>query len=219
MAAVMPRELTEYIETRILPGYTRFDSAHNIEHAQRVLANSMAIAEDYDVNMAMVYVIAAYHDVGLIDGRDGHEKASAALLLADDALKQWFADDELSVMAQAVEDHRASNDCEPRSLYGKIIAEADRDIDYATILKRTVQYSLEHFPRYNFEQHFERTISHLNEKYGENGYLKCWLNTAQNMRQLAELRNNIADGVKISADFQSVYDALTNQASSAAKPA
>ncbi len=49
-------------------------------------------------------------------------------------------------MREAVEDHRASTDHEPRSLYGKIVAEADRIIDPDTTLRRTVQYGLKQNP-------------------------------------------------------------------------
>ena len=42
------------------------------------------------------------------------------------------------MIGEAVEDHRASLPYEPRSLYGKIISEADRDLDFERILKRTL---------------------------------------------------------------------------------
>ena len=45
-----------------------------------------------------------------------------------------------------VEDHRASTDHEPRSIYGKIVAEADRIIDPDITLRRTVQYGLKQNP-------------------------------------------------------------------------
>ena len=39
--------------------YDRFDKAHNKEHIDRVIKNSLSIAKDYDVDMSKVYVIAA----------------------------------------------------------------------------------------------------------------------------------------------------------------
>ena len=133
-------EIMTYIQHNIVPQYSYCDKAHNLEHINKVIQNSLAIAPDYDIDMNMLYVIAAYHDVGLSQGRENHERTSAAFLLADSKLKQWFSKDELRLMAEAVEDHRASNDYEPRSIYGRIILEADRDVEYITILTRTIQY-------------------------------------------------------------------------------
>jgi uncharacterized protein len=41
-------------------------------------------------------------------------------------------------MKEAVEDHRASSSRQPRSIYGKIVAEADRDIDTHEIFLRAI---------------------------------------------------------------------------------
>ena len=65
-----------------------------------------------------------------------------------------------------MEDHRASNTREPRTIYGKIIAEADRIIDADTIMTRTVQYGLSHYPTLTKEEHIERAVTHIHEKYG-----------------------------------------------------
>ena len=182
-----------------------FDKAHNIEHVDKVINNSMSIAKDLKVNINMVYVIAAYHDIGLIKGCDNHEKTSAEFLLLDSKLKDWFSEDEIRIMSEAVEDHRASSSCEPRSIYGKIVSEADRDIDYITILTRTIQYSLDNFPNYTYTQHFTRTYEHIQDKYGENGYVKLWLDTAINRKNLQVIRNVIANIEIFTADFERIY--------------
>lgn len=198
-------DILSYVQQNIIPLYSSFDKAHNREHVDKVIKNSLAIAPDYGVDMNKVYVIAAYHDVGLSQGREHHEKSSAAFLLADLKLKEWFTEDELAVMSEAVKDHRASNDYEPRSIYGKIVAEADRDIEFTTILTRTIQYSLKNFPDYDFERHLTRTYEHIRDKYGEGGYLKLWLNTAENERNLRELRGMVTSKEKLSPAFEKIF--------------
>ncbi|MCL2703954.1 MAG: HD domain-containing protein [Defluviitaleaceae bacterium] len=198
-------EIVNYVMQNILPKYESFDEAHNLEHVNRVIKNSLSIASDYSLDINKVYIIAAYHDIGLSQGRTNHEKTSAALLLLDTKLKEWFSDDELRLMSEAVEDHRASNSYEPRSIYGKIVSEADRDIEYITILTRIIQYSLDNYPEFSFEQHFTRSYEHIRDKYGENGYLKLWLDTEINRKNLHEVRRAVASLENFKADFENVF--------------
>lgn len=199
------QEVLSYIQQNIIPKYLAFDNAHNLGHVNKVIQSSLKIASAYDVDITKVYVIAAYHDVGLSQGRENHEKTSASFLLSDTKLNEWFSKNELLLMAEAVEDHRASNDYEPRSIYGKIVSEADRDIEYATILTRTIQFGLKNFPDYNFERHFIRTFQHIKNKYGENGYLKLWLNTEMNQEGLKEIRRMISSKERLRNDFEKIF--------------
>ena len=141
----------------------------------------------------MVYTIAAYHDLGIVNGRENHHTDSGKILMADPELKKYFTEEQLLTMKEAVEDHRASSKNEPRSLYGRIVAEADRQIDPRTIVVRTVQYGLEHYPELDKAGHFARAEAHLHEKYGEGGYLRLWFPESENARKLAELRRLLAD--------------------------
>lgn len=204
------QEIVNYIQQNIIPKYTYFDKAHNLEHVNKVIQNSLSIANEYDADLNKAYTIAAYHDLGLIQGRENHEKASADLLIADLKLKEWFSENELILMAEAVEDHRASNDYEPRSIYGKIISEADRDIEYFTILKRTIQYGLDNYKSNDFEQHLSRAYEHIQNKYGENGYLKLWLDTEVNRHNLQELRSMIVSYEKFIIDFKKIFNECIN---------
>jgi|GEM_PF-321387 len=199
-ANVNPR-LKAYIRQHIFPQYNDFDAAHKEEHVRRVINNSFLIAQNFDVNLQMIYTIAAYHDIGLIHGREHHERTSAQILLADETIKSWFAHDELLVMAEAIADHRASGTHEPRSIYGKIIAEADRDLEYLIILKRCILFSQEHYPHYTTEQHFERLYHHMQDKYGVHGYLNIWLDTEPNRSNLALIREKLANPSELKSDF------------------
>ena len=157
--------MKHYIETEILPRYETFDKAHQKDHADYVISQSLELAKHYDVDMDMVYAIAAYHDTGLAVDRKTHHLESGKVVRNDNRLAEWFTPEQIETMAQAVEDHRASNKNEPRSIYGKIVAEADRQIDGMTILRRTIQFGLNHYPELDREGHWERTIEHINEKY------------------------------------------------------
>lgn len=201
------RELRDYIEQRIIPRYRSFDRAHNLDHVRSVIDRSLTLAADRKVNAEMVYTIAAYHDTGLINGREHHHIDAGRILEADTELRRWFSEEEIRTMREAVEDHRASSDHAPRSVYGRIVAEADRQIDPATIIRRTVQYSLAHCPGLDREGHFARCAGHLREKYGEGGYLRLWIEESENARQLGVLRQIIADAQRLRDAFDEAFDA------------
>ena len=199
-------ELIDYIETGILPRYKTFDKAHDRKHACTVLVKSLQLAQHYDVNAAMVYAIAAYHDLGLVEGREHHHIASARIVREDKRLKELFTADEIEIMADAVEDHRASSSKPPRTIYGKIVAEADRIIDSTTIMTRTIQYGLSHYPTLTESEHIERAVAHIKEKYGEGGYIKLWIPESDNADRLQEFRALIANETLLRGQLQSIYN-------------
>ena len=187
------KEIQEYIEQEILPCYAEFDRAHSIDHAQTVIAESLALAAHYEVDQRMLYVAAAYHDLGLCEGREFHHIVSGKIIRADERLRQWFSEEQIEIIACAAEDHRASSKHEPRSIYGRIVAEADRVIDPEVTLRRTVQYGLNNYPQLNDKGQYERFCAHLQEKYAEGGYLRLWIPESKNSGRLAELRRMISD--------------------------
>lgn len=203
---MLPSSLVRYVEQHILPRYAAFDPAHRIDHARHVIDESLKLAEHYPVDAAMVYAIAAYHDIGLCEGREQHHLASGRLLAADERLREWFIPEQQLVMREAVEDHRASNRHTPRSLYGMIVAEADRVIDPHVTLRRTVQYGLDHYPELDREGQYARFRAHLTDKYAEGGYLHLWIPESDNAARLAELRTLIADETRLRQAFDELYE-------------
>jgi uncharacterized protein len=186
-------ELREYVEQYIIPRYDSFDKAHQRDHVQMVIRQSMELAEKLGVDADMAYAIAAYHDTGLCEGREHHHEVSARIIRADQTLRQWFTAEQISIMADAAEDHRASSGHEPRTVYGRIVAEADRFIDADTIILRTIQYGIDHYPELDREGHYQRMLSHLHEKYGRNGYLHLWFDDSPNAQRLRQLQDIIDD--------------------------
>lgn len=196
------KEIERYIEEQIIPRYTSFDRAHSIDHVRTVIAESLALAEHYDVDRRIVYVTAAYHDLGLCEGRERHHIVSGEIVRADQQLRKWFSGDEIELIACAVEDHRASSDHEPRSIYGRIVAEADRVIDPEITLRRTVQYGLANYPQLDTEGQYARFFAHLQEKYAEGGYLRLWIPESKNGARLAELRQLIKNSALLRHTFE-----------------
>ncbi len=205
MTAITP-SLKAYISLNIIPLYDHFDKAHQREHVDMVISQSMEIAEKpADVNLDMVFTIAAYHDTGLSEGREHHHEVSARIIREDEALREWFTEDQIEVMADAAEDHRASAKQAPRTIYGKIVAEADRHIDPETVILRTIQYGQKHYPELSKEEHFQRMLDHLNEKYGRNGYLHLWFDDSHNAQKLEDLRVRMEDEQKMREMFEKLY--------------
>lgn len=191
MQKIVKVTLREYIETEIIPRYDAFDGAHRRDHVGYVIDESLKLAEHYGLDRNMVYTVAAYHDTGLSVDRKTHHLESGRILRSDELLKRWFSPEQIEIMAQAVEDHRASSNSEPRSIYGKIVAEADRQIDSLTIIRRTISYGLSHYPELDREGHWLRTLEHIREKYADGGYLKLWIPESDNARKLEDLRELI----------------------------
>ncbi len=202
----MNTELQQYVENEIIPRYEAFDKAHRVDHVRTVIAESLRLASFYDVDEDMVYAVAAFHDTGLAEGRETHHTASARIIREDSRLPLWFAPEQIEVMADAAEDHRASNKAEPRTVYGRIVAEADRIIDGDTIVLRTVQYGLSHYPSLDRDGHFARFMEHMAEKYDTGGYLKLWIPESPNAQRLAEFRELLSDASAIRAKFDAAFD-------------
>ena len=199
-------QLKNYIEREILPLYDCFDAAHKRNHADEVIERSLALAEHYEVNKDMVYAIAAYHDTGLCEGRDTHHLVSGRIIREDQKLREWFTEEQIETMAQAAEDHRASSGHEPRSIYGKIVAEADRLITPEKVIRRTIQFGLGHHPELDKEGQYQRFKAHLLEKYSDTGYLRLWLPESENAPRLEELRRIIRDEGKLREAFEQVFE-------------
>jgi uncharacterized protein len=206
---MIQQQLKTYIEQEILPRYEHFDAAHQRNHAEEVIERSLALAEHYDVNTDMVYAIAAYHDTGLCEGRDTHHLVSGRIIREDMRLREWFTEEQTETMAQAAEDHRASNGHEPRSLYGKIVAEADRLISPEKVIRRTIQFGLDHYPELDKEGQYRRFKAHLLEKYSDTGYLRLWIPESDNAVRLEELRKIIRDEKAMKDAFEKAFKKAT----------
>ncbi len=171
LVKVSPK-IREHIEKEVLPKYEKL-SGHTVDHINYVIRRSLKFAEEVlEVNFDMVYVIAAYHDLGRLVDNETHNFESAKMLLKDKFLAEKFSEEERRIMAEAVEDHRASLKREPRSVYGKIVSSADRNTDVSQAVKRSFNYSRALHPDYSVEETIEDARVHLREKFGAGGYAR-----------------------------------------------
>ena len=198
-------DLVEFIETKILPQYAAFDAAHNMEHVTRVIRHSLELVKITGADINMVYTIAAYHDLGMSGPRAVHHLTGGKILATDARLRKWFSPEQLKVMREAVEDHRASASRSPRSIYGKIVAEADRDLDTDIVIRRTIQFGLANYPQLDYEGQYRRFKEHMDNKYSKDGYIKLWIPNSPNAKRLNDLRNLIAQPAALRAAFDKIY--------------
>lgn len=193
------KSLKDYIEKNIFPIYTQVDNGHNLEnHIIPVIDDSIELAkriEANDINFNIVYTISAYHDTGLVRGRENHQFYSKLMVEEDKNLRKWFTEQEIKIIAEAVEDHRASSNKKPRNIYGMIIADSDKNVDLNKIIFRTHSCIKTKFPNEDlstFEKEFEKAYEWILEKDSENGYLNFYLDKEKEAK-LNQLHEQVKD--------------------------
>lgn len=216
------KDLEKYLHEDIVPRYSSFDMAHREDHALTVIGQVMKLLDTMpeefiigerlvrrqDIDRNILLTAAACHDLGLVNGRERHHLDSGEIIRSDGNLRKWFSEEAIETIAQAAEDHRASGKSAPRSIYGMLVAEADRVIEGETIIRRTLQYGLEHYPTLDRPGHIERAIDHLHEKYGRGGYLKLWIPWSDNAVRLSELQYLMEDPEGIRSETGRILDLL-----------
>ena len=206
----MSLDLMDFIETEILPRYSRFDKAHNITHVTRVINRAVKLARTVGADINMAYTAAAYHDLGLEGPRAIHHLSSGKIVDADARLKRWFSAEQINIIKEAVEDHRASASHSPRSIYGRIVAEADRDLEPETVFRRTILFGLEHYPDKGKEEQWKRFVQHLENKYSANGYIRLWIPGSDNEKNLKLIREMANNQKELRQLFDRMYEEETN---------
>ncbi len=188
-------KLKKYIEEKVFPEYNKNESGHGINHIKDVIKRSFDLVKenDLDVNIDMVYVVAAYHDIGHHIDSKTHEIISADIMSKDENLKEFFNEDELKVIKEAIEDHRASAKDDPRSIYGRIVSSADRNNKVEDCLRRTYTYGKKLNPEATDEELFQRAYDVLQNKFGEDGYAKYYFKDSNYEKFLKEIRYLLKD--------------------------
>lgn len=199
--------IINYIENKIFPEYNLNEASHGINHILKVINKSLKIAQNYDVNINMVYVIAAYHDIGHHINKDTHEKISADIMIKDKKLKEFFSDNELNIIQIAIEDHRASSGIEPRNIYGKIISAADKNMSVQEAISRTYLYTKKHNPNFTYQEILDEIYRHINDKFGENGYAKVYIKDEEFENFKKEIIELLKDKTNF---FEKVHSIISN---------
>lgn len=204
---MIDNELKKYIEENVFPSYSKNDTGHNLEHIKYVINRSLDFAKSIpNINLNMVYTIAAYHDIGHYIDAKKHEEVSAKILLEDKNLKKFFSDEEISIMSEAVADHRASLENDPRSIYGKIVSSADRNTSVDVMLMRTYYYNIKHYPDKNLDELIEMSRTHMKNKFGRNGYAgkKMYFEDEKFIKFLDEVEDLVNNNKKFEQKFKQV---------------
>ena len=189
------KELKQYIENNIFPEYNKNEIGHGINHIKYVIDRSFQLVKEnnLDVNLDMVYVIASYHDIGHHIDSKRHEIISAEIMSKDKNLEKFFNKEELQIIKEAIEDHRASSDHDPRTIYGKIVSSADRNNTIEDCLERTYTYGKKLNPDATDEELYERSYDVLVNKFGVKGYAKFYFKDQVYEQFLKDIRELLKD--------------------------
>ena len=201
-------EIMSFLEQQILPRYNAVGHSHGLKHVLRVIKNSLELARIVGADQNMAYVIAAYHDLGMEGPRAIHHLTGGKILASDARLKKWFTSEQIKIMKEAVEDHRASSSRTPRSIYGKIVAEADRDLEPQEVFRRAIEFGIENYPEKNEEEQWKRFHKHMIEKYSESGYIRLWLPNSPNAQRLNDIRRTISNETILRKTFLDIYHSI-----------
>ncbi len=101
------------------------DSAHDFDHVLRVVTMADRIAEAEGADREVVRAAALLHDIGLDEGRAGHE-TSAANRATEILRAQGYAKAFCDNVAHAIEAHRFRSGPTPQTLEAKVLFDADK---------------------------------------------------------------------------------------------
>lgn len=93
-------------------------------------------------------------------------------------------------MAEAIIDHRASLEYEPRSIYGKLISSADREISVSNYLKRSILYQKNRHKKENLTiiDIINFSYQKISSKYGKKEYAKMYFEDEKYKKFLLEIQ-------------------------------
>lgn len=211
----MDKELKEYIKNEIKSKYKNFDKGHNIAHFNFVTKNCVnygkqLIDKGERVDLDIAYIVGAYHDIGITMGREGHALSSGKILRKDKMLKNFYSEEIIEMMAQAVEDHSSHLSYEPRNIYGKIVADADRNNTKYLVFSRPIKYGLKNEQKgMSKEWHINRVYNFVNSKFGRNGYVKYQLDIPDTKKEQNEVWQLLDDEKKCKLYIEGLFDEIT----------
>lgn len=211
----MDKELKEYIKNEIKSKYKNFDKGHNIAHFNFVTKNCVnygkqLIDKGEKVDLDIAYIVGAYHDIGITMGREGHALSSGKILRKDKMLKNFYSEEIIEMMAQAVEDHSSHLSYEPRNFYGKIVADADRNNTKYLVFSRPIKYGLKNEQKgMSKEWHINRVYNFVNSKFGRNGYVKYQLDIPDTKKEQNEVWQLLDDEKKCKLYIEGLFDEIT----------
>ena len=101
------------------------DSAHDFDHVLRVAVMADRIAQAEGADREIVQAAALLHDIGLDEGRAGHE-TSAANRAKEILRAQGYGEPFCAKVAHAIEAHRFRSGPTPQTLEAQVLFDADK---------------------------------------------------------------------------------------------
>ncbi len=208
------KDLKDFILKTIKPQYKNFDKAHSISHFNFVTNNCVEygkelILQGEKIDLEIAFVVGALHDIGIAEGREGHAKASGKFVRACKELKTWFSNEQIEIIAQAVEDHSSHLEYEPRSIYGKLVADADRNNSLYLVFSRPVKFVIKNESFRTRQSHIDRVYDFVQNKFGRNGYVKYHLNIPQTRKEQQAVWELLDDEKACKAYIAGLFDEIT----------
>ena len=205
-------EVKKFVTEYTTPFYKKNESGHSFSHIDYVVKRSLKFADEIkDINLNMVYTIAMFHDVAHHIDKKTHEILSAKILRECTGLSDYFSKEEIEIMAQAIEDHRASLEHPPRTIYGKIVSTADRNNTVEQCFFRAYSFSRKSNPSYTEDEVFNEAYTHLNKKFGVNGYAKVYLKDEEYENFLIEIRSLLSNKEKFITEHKKYINNLKKE--------
>ena len=206
----MNEQIIKYIEQKIFPKYNKY-YAHGMLHINNVIKNCLKMAEYYNLDKNMCYVMASFHDVGLNIDRENHEIESGKILYNDKELKKYFTSSQIRIMKEAIEDHRGSKKDKPRSIYGEVLSDAYRDFNIEILAKRQLATSLKNYPNLkSFDEHFERCYKYILSRINSKGHFNLWTNNPELVKQRLNFEKEFLDKENARNVYKKEYDKISN---------
>lgn len=201
--------IRRFIEEEILTLYDKNDiGGHGRAHIQTVINRSFELMEQFDelkdLDPNMVYVIAAFHDIGYKTNPDDHEEESARMFKENARVKEFFTPEQIEIMTEAIAEHRASLEGDPHTVYGKLVSSADREISVENMLERSILFQADKHKAENptVGQVIDYSFKKLSSKYGKGGYANMYYQDQKYIDYLRNMQELLEDKEKfVRAEF------------------
>lgn len=173
--------LKEYDALRdlVIPFYNLNDVSHTIDHADWVACNVLEFGKSLGLeeNIIKCGVVAAYcHDVQCYVNRKLHHVLAFAWVHRNkkEIMELTGVDsDAIELIATACYEHRGSYTGDFSSIVSELLSAADRGapVQSLDLFKRSYLYNYHHGTS-DHDKAVNHALTHINEKYGINGYAK-----------------------------------------------
>lgn len=166
--------------------YNNLDPGHNAKHLKEVAMNAYKLSNLLFLSERKTYlaiIAAIYHDTGLKIDRRKHNIHSYNIVLHDDRLKKLLSDKEISIVANAVKNHRNSAPGYHKHIVSKVLADADNIATVERHIERSYLFNLHNFGTENI---YENVKEHVTDKFGRNGKAKLILKVSRELPLIEE---------------------------------